>query len=103
MDDEDRSSGQAVVLAAVVLATVAVLVLTAVARFGTHTVERSRARTAADAAALAGLAGGRPGAARVAAAHGAMITAWSVDGDEVLVEVRLGDAVADARATDGVD
>jgi len=103
MDHRDRTSGQAVMLAAVVLATVAVLVLMAVARFGAHTVERTRARTAADAAALAGLVGGRPAAVRMAAAHGATITEWSVDGDDVTVEVHLGGARAAARATDAAD
>lgn len=62
--------------------------------------ERQRARTAADAAALAGVSGGRGGATELARANGAVLIAWSESGDEVTVTVRVGDRTATARATD---
>ena len=62
--------------------------------------DRQRARSAADAAALAGVTGGAAASAELAHANGAMIVAWRrVDGD-VLVDVRVGDQVARARASD---
>jgi hypothetical protein len=60
--------------------------------------ERARARTAADAAALAGAAEGEPAAREVAAANGAELVAWRAEGTDVWVEVTLGDAHARARA-----
>lgn len=92
--------GQAVVSAGATLFVLTVVLLLALADVGGHTIERTRARTAADAAALAGLEGGRVAAARLAAAHGASIVSWREAGAEVVVEVRIGDAVAAARATD---
>ncbi len=53
-------------------------------------VERQEARTAADAAALAG----------VTTTNGGALVGWSDDGIHVIVEVRVGDQVARARATD---
>jgi hypothetical protein len=64
-------------------------------------VDAGRARSAADAAALAGVRGGRSAAARLAVANGGRLVSWEQDGDTVLVTVRVGDAVADARATAG--
>lgn len=63
-------------------------------------VDRQRARSAADAAALAGVTGGRPAAAEMAAANGAVLVEWSERGDEVLVTVIVGDQRVAARATD---
>jgi shikimate kinase len=63
-------------------------------------VDRQRARSAADAAALAGVSGGRPAAAAIAEANGAALVAWSQTGDEVLVTVMVGDQRVAARATD---
>lgn len=67
-------------------------------------VDGNRARTAADAAALAGAAHGRDRAAAVATANGAVIVAWNevgtaADGRTVTVEVVVGDTSARARAT----
>lgn len=95
-----RESGQAAI---VLLAVVAVLVVTislAVAAMGRTTIDRTRAQTAADAAALAAVSGGPPAAAALAARHGAIVTALSVDGEEVTVTVRIGAVSATARATD---
>lgn len=59
-----------------------------------------RARTAADAAALAGVLEGRAAASTIAAANGAVLVSWSVDGDEVFVTVEIDGRRATARATD---
>jgi hypothetical protein len=63
-------------------------------------VDRQRARSAADAAALAGLDGGQPAAVAIAAANGAALVGWQGEGHEVLVTVVVGDQRASARATD---
>ena len=71
--------GQAVplVLVAVVMA---VLLTVAMGSLGRLAVEASRARTAADAAALAGVEGGQAAAARLAAAHDATLTSYAAAG-----------------------
>ncbi|HEY5662480.1 MAG TPA: hypothetical protein VIS05_00435 [Ilumatobacter sp.] len=63
-------------------------------------IDHQRARSAADAAALAGVTGGRPAAAALAAANGAELVGWSRDGHRVIVEVRVGGQRVTARATD---
>jgi hypothetical protein len=93
----DDESGQVVPLmaAALALVVVALLALVPVARvLG----DRARARTAADAAALAGAAEGETAARRLAAANGGRLTAFSRQGAEVVVHVRVGRADAWARA-----
>ena len=92
--------GQAAVLVITVVAVLLVVFSTAVASMGRHTIDRTRAQTAADAAALAALDGGVAAASYLAARHGAVLTAWEVSGFEVTVTVRLGDDSATARATD---
>lgn len=89
-------------LLVVVTAVLLVVVLLAIATMGRTMVDRTRAQTAADAAALAGLDGGPSAASRLAARHGAQVIAWSERGDVVTVTVRLGDTTATARATDAV-
>jgi hypothetical protein len=59
---------------------------------------RAQARTAADAAALAGAAEGRDAAEKVAAANGATLDAYSTNGAEVDVIVNIGSTHAIARA-----
>ena len=95
-----RERGQVLPLVAVVLmaATVAVLV---VAHLGGVVVDRARARTAADAAALAGVDGGRPAAEAEASANGGVIESWSVSDGATEVTVRVGRARATARARPG--
>jgi hypothetical protein len=56
------------------------------------------ARTAADAAALAGVTGGSAAAARLAAANGGLLVRFADDGESVRVEVVVGGASASARA-----
>jgi len=92
--------GQAAVLVITVVAALLVVLSTALASMGRDTIDRTRAQTAADAAALAALDGGAAAALDLAARHGAVLTAWSVSGSEVTVTVRLGDVSATARATD---
>ena len=62
-------------------------------------VDRARAQNAADAAALAGVAGGEAAASAIAAANDATLVAWSRSGYEVTVTVRVGERQATARAT----
>lgn len=96
--------GQTTVLVAGVVALALLLVL-AVGRLGTAAVERARARTAADAAALAGVieepngaGAGRRRAVEVANRNGATVETYRVEGTTVEVEVRVGSAQATARA-----
>jgi hypothetical protein len=94
--------GQAAVLLVVVSSVIFVVSITALGLLGGHVVDRTRAQTAADAAALVSLDGGRPSAEALAERHGAELVSWArgpADG-EVTVVVRLGDAHATARATD---
>lgn len=62
--------------------------------------DRQRARSAADAAALAGVTGGAASSERIATANGAIVVEWRRTDDEVVVRVVVGDATAVARATD---
>src|SRR4051812_14714106 len=90
--------GQAVPLIVAVVAVAFVAVL-ALGRFAVGTVDAARARTAADAAALAGAAHGRADADRAASANGGQVESFAQVGDDVVVVVRVGSARATARAT----
>jgi hypothetical protein len=94
----DRGQAMPLALAVVAFAAVVLLALVPVA---TAANERARARTAADAAALAGAADGEDAARDMAAANGATLSEWRADGADVWVEVRLGDARAVAKARRG--
>ena len=83
-------------LALIVLVAGGAIVL--VGRIGGAAVERASARTAADAAALAGAADGRAAAASVAAADGGRIESYREVGVETEVRVSVGHATALARA-----
>src|SRR5436305_13623898 len=83
-------------LALVVLAAGGAIVL--LGRIGGAAVDRASARTAADAAALAGAAEGRGVAASVAAADGGRIESYRDLGLETEVRVSVGRATAVARA-----
>ena len=67
-------------------------------RIGGAAVDRASARTAADAAALAGAAEGRAAAASVATADGGRIESYRELGAETEVRVSVGRATAVARA-----
>lgn len=90
--------GQAVMLVLAV-AVVIVVVAMAAARFGARVVHREQAQAAADAAALAGVDGGRPGAARVASANHGTLVSFEARGDDVVVVVTVAGERATARAT----
>ena len=81
----------------VVLAAAAVVVI-AIARLGIAADEAAQARTAADAAALAGAAQGFAVATELADANGATLVDYTAFGNEVEVRVQVGSAVAVARA-----
>lgn len=92
--------GQAVPLV-LALAAVAVVLALAFGTFAGDVVDAARARTAADAAALASVEGGPPAASRLAARNGATVVSWQRRGETVTVTVRVGDATATASATGG--
>ena len=96
--DDDR--GQATPLAVAMVAVVLVA-LVGLVPFGRALADRAHARTAADAAALAGAAEGEGGARALAEANGAVLLSFERRGVEVVVRVRVGraDAYARARAT----
>ena len=78
--------GSAVVIVLVSASTVAVAAAVAIGSLIVDLVDAARARTAADAAALASV-------------HGATLVEWHHEGADVVVRVRVGDAMATARAT----
>jgi hypothetical protein len=89
--------GQAVPLVVGVVVVAAVVVV-ALGRFAVGAVDAARARTAADAAALAGASAGRVAASSAADDNGGVLVSFVMTGDDVLVEVRVGQATARARA-----
>lgn len=93
---DDRGQATPLALVVIVLAVVATL---AIAHVGRLVVDAGRARTAADAAALAGVEGGRAAASRLAAEHHARITTWSSSGPPTAVVVTVTVVVGHARAT----
>ncbi len=96
-----NDAGQSSVLVLVVAVALGVALMTALVDFGGIVQDRARAQTAADAAALASLVGGRAAATDYAMRHGAAVISWTPGpGDhEVTVTVRLGDSTATARAS----
>ncbi len=84
-----------------VTAVLLVVIVLAIAAMGRTTIDRTRAQTAADAAALASLDGGRPAASAYARRHGAEVVEWFAGPEpfEVTVVVRVGDTTATARAS----
>jgi hypothetical protein len=70
------------------------------AALATTVIDRTRAQSAADAAALASVRGGRATGASMASKNGGVLVSWTQIGRDVVVEVRVGAAVAAARATD---
>ncbi len=95
-----RDAGQTVPLF-VILAAVVLIVLLGLTRLTGALSDRARARTAADAAALAGARDGEDIAARVAEDNHARLETYVVVGREVEVTVRVGDERATARVRTG--
>ena len=102
--DRTPDDGQTTVLVALVVGA-ALLLLVGLTHLGAAVVDRAQARTAADAAALAGVieqtrgaAAGSRAAAAVAADNGATLVAYAVDGGCVEVTVEVDGAHATSRA-----
>jgi len=97
-----RDRGQATLLVLIVATALCVSMATALVGFGGRLIDRTRAQTAADAAALASLTGGSSAAHTLAQRHGATLVEFSRGPGvgQVTVVVRLGDATATAAATD---
>jgi uncharacterized membrane protein len=93
--EDQRGQVLPLVAGIVVLAAAAMLL---VVHLGRAANERARARTAADAAALAGAAEGRDAAEAIATANHAVIESYEELADGVQLSVRLGAARATARA-----
>jgi len=94
-----RDRGQATVLL-LACVTLLVVVMVALAHFGGRVAVHEHAQAAADAAALAGVVGGRPAAARVAALNGGELVSFrALDAMTVEVAVRVAGSAATARAT----
>lgn len=94
--------GQAAVFVVIVAAVLLVVIGTAVAGLGRAAADRAQAQTAADAAALAALDGGRTAATRLAAMNNAILVSWrrGPGPGEVTVVVSVDGVQATARATD---
>lgn len=97
-----RDRGQAAVLVLVLATVLFVSISAALVDLGGRVLDRTRAQTAADAAALGAVVGGRSVAETLARRHGATLLAFVPGpGDgRVTVVVGLGSATADAAATD---
>src|SRR5947207_10314685 len=91
----ERGSAVPLIALVVLVAGGAIVLL---GRVGGAAVDRASARTAADAAALAGAAEGQDAARSVAGANGARLTSYRQSGLDTEVRVRLGKATAVARA-----
>jgi hypothetical protein len=92
-----RERGQVLPLVALLL-VFCLAIAAAIVHLSTTVVARSRATTAADAAALAGAAGGRGAAEAVARANDADLLRFERSGDVVVVEVRRDGHRVTARA-----
>jgi uncharacterized membrane protein len=91
----ERAQATPLAVALVFLAGVLLVVLVPLGR---GAIERAQARTAADAAALAGAAEGEAAARAVAHANGARLVRFAALDRDVWVVVERGGAVAEARA-----
>lgn len=89
--------GQLLPLYAVIVLVAAGSMLLVV-HLGVLAVHRAQARSAADAAALAGAAEGRAAADEVARRNGAVLESFVADGTDVEVRVRVVSTHATARA-----
>ena len=102
MTTSRNDRGQAVLLVVMVAAALFVVLSSALVVVGGQMIDRTRAQTAADAAALGSLHGGRAAALVLAERHGAELLTYTrgpAQG-QVTVVVRVGDASATAVASD---
>ena len=100
MHSNGNDRGQAIVFLLAVV-TMAALAVVAVGVFSQRLVDRGRAQTAADAAALAAVLGGRAAAERLAGGNGGRLISFDQAGEVVTVVVDVAGERATARATDG--
>jgi hypothetical protein len=91
----ERGSFLPVVVLALAVTVAGAMLLASLVR---ATGDRARAQTAADAAALAGVVEGPGAAGELATANGGELLEFRQEGDEAVVRVRVGRAVAEARA-----
>ena len=95
MRANDRGQLLPLLAAIIVVAGVAMFVI---AELGRAATEHAQARTAADAAALAGAAAGESEAAKLAVVNGGRLVSYATAGDDTEVRVVVGDGDAAARA-----
>lgn len=95
-----RDDGQSALAVLFVSAALFIGVLTAMVSFGGHLTDRTRAQSAADAAALGGVTGGVAAATDLAERHGATLVSYVDHGDRVTVVVRIDESTATASASD---
>lgn len=95
--DSGGDCGQIVPVAAIVLLLMLGIVM-ALAQLGHHAANSAKARTAADAAALAGAAGSREQAERIVALNGARLVKYLDAYSWVEVTVSVGESESVARA-----
>ncbi|HUS41270.1 MAG TPA: pilus assembly protein TadG-related protein [Ilumatobacteraceae bacterium] len=102
MPTSTRDRGQAAVLVLILATVLFVALSSALVTVGGRMIDRTRAQTAADAAALAALVGGPEAARTLAQRHGASLLSLTFGpaSGQVDVEVRLGTATARAAASD---
>lgn len=93
------ADGGTVSLIVVGVVAVVASLLMAIGRFGRDLDDSAQAQTAADAAALAGVRGGRQLASEIAVANGAVLVSFVADGDSVRVTTAVSGAIASARAS----
>jgi hypothetical protein len=99
--EQGHDHGQAAVFLVVIATTLFVLMISSLSILGGRALDRVQAQSAADAAALASLDAGLPGAQSMALEHGAVVVSWRQGPglDEVTVVLRIGDVTAIASAT----
>ena len=99
--DQTHDRGQAAIMFVIVVVALAALAMAGLAQLGGTARDRVRAQSAADAAALASLDGGRAVAVRIAAANGATVVWWSAGPGEfeVTITVQVGEEIARASAS----
>lgn len=102
--DGQTDRGQAAITVVLVAAALFVAAATAIAAVGSDVLERTRAQTAADSAALAALEGGPHAASRLAQRHDATVVSFDTNAVSgvVTVVVRVGGQTATASATNEV-
>ena len=102
MRSETRDRGQGGILLLIVTAALFASLCAALVVMGGHLIDRTRAQSAADAAALGSVVGGRDAAEALADRHGATLVSFrrGPGPGRVTVVVRVRTATATAAATD---